>query len=191
MGTDLQDYVDDTLATRSGRDSQRAKVYRWEKAASWWVDMMLTEPLTLVECTELVCRVFKAFGYSTCPYIRDGRGSRWARGDLYTISLPKWARRPVVVYHEAAHSLLCNGTANKRYLARNQRIAVPAHGPEFVRLYIELLARYAKLDRRTLCESARAAKVKVAPKDATIMLAKRVTHRPRPPSLSTERRDAT
>jgi len=190
--TDLQDYVDNTLATRSGRDSQRAKVYRWEKATPWWLDMMLTEPLSLVECTVMIRRAFKAFGYdATYPYIKDGRGSRVAHGGLYTISLPRWARNPVVVYHETAHSLLARGVARKRYLAKGRKIVIPGHGPEFVRLYIELLARYVKLDRTALCKSARAAKIKVAPKDVTIMLAQSVTKPPLPPSISNERGDAT
>ena len=60
--------------------------------------------------------------------IKDGRGTRYARGGFQRMNLPVWARRKIVILHEMAHGLCGN------YVA--------AHGREFCRTFLELV-RYA------------------------------------------------
>ncbi len=54
--------------------------------------------------------------------VADGDGHR------YAVHLPRWARRPVVVLHELAH------------VAAGPLLAARAHGPQFARLWVDLVA---------------------------------------------------
>jgi hypothetical protein len=67
-----------------------------------------------------------------------------------------------VVLHEAAHCI-------------NQQRKGDKHGPVFVRLYIQLLATYMKLDEAELVRSAKAAKLKVAGHQPVRRASKRVS----------------
>jgi hypothetical protein len=124
------------------RDFQRSRVYRWEAAH---VLPHAAQPLTLEACRTLVAAVFR-WANRPAPIVTDGRGRRHACGSPEAIKLPRWARTPAIVLHECAHGL-----------ARDM------HGPEFVATYIELLERFAGLDRDVLRASLAAAKVAVAP----------------------------
>lgn len=163
MAEPLRDYIQ-KIKTRSSRDTQRSKVYRWERR---WVLGWDGPEMTLDECRALVERVLKAFGGRSFPRIADGRGTRIARGSRYRISLPRWARRRPIVLHEVAHALLPRGISMLGGFG-----VIPGHGPEFVRLFIELLVRYNGEDRRELCRLARKESLKVGPKIPVIMLAK-------------------
>lgn len=161
-----------------GRDSQRAKVYRWEN------DYLCgpRETLDLAACAALLERAWHNYWPGCPPQLRNGRGCRHARGNHLEITLPCWARTERVVLHETTHALLY------------KLAAVSDHGPEFVRLYIDLLARYhyPKVPKAALLASARAAKLKIARSAACPQPEPRVvTLRPRPASISNERGDAT
>jgi putative metallohydrolase (TIGR04338 family) len=94
------------------RDSQKAKLYRADDALSDF-----KEPLPTVKDVERFVkkvwnsgRVQKAFPtatrtWSAPPRVKDGRGTRVARGWTNAISIPGWARRSDVVLHELAHSI--------------------------------------------------------------------------------------
>lgn len=143
------------------RDTQRSKVYRWERLAvdDWPVGIHQEPVLTLDECQALVNRIYRLNGPRFpkghfmagkprwgIPKVKHSRGT-WAWGGSRWIKLPPWARDPKVVCHEAAHGL----------------VEGDHHGPYYVRVYIELLARYCGKDRAGLLASAKEAGVKVAP----------------------------
>lgn len=137
------------------RDSQRAKVYAWEGT---WVPGVDTSAdaqgyLTLEECRKLAEKV--AFDYGSWPIpVADGRGRRRAGGFPTGISMPRWSRQTPIVLHEVAHTLTF------RHFRWGK---VAGHGPEFVRLYIELLVRYMdEAGRVSLCRDARIAGLEVA-----------------------------
>ena len=147
--------------TATRRDAQRSKVYRWERLAidKWPVGVTQPPALTLAECQALVNRIWRNHSprfpegrvwagkiMYNAPKVRHSRGT-WAWGGLNWIKLPPWARDPRVVCHEVGHALVYGDR----------------HGPTYVRVYIELLARYCGADRTELAASAKEAGVKVAP----------------------------
>lgn len=116
------------------RDSQRSAIYRWERALPGGMPDTSRE-LSLDECRALVARVWDEYRPGDAPpRISDGRGTRIARGGSTGLNLPRWARRPLTVLHEVAHSLMPNRDEG-------------AHGPEFATLLLDLLTRYAGVDR--------------------------------------------
>lgn len=125
------------------RDSQRAKVYRWE-------NFIPTEILTLEECRRLVTASCRKFNVHV-PLIKDGRGCRSAQGGRYKIILPVWARNKRDVLHEVSHTIA------SFYFHR------PAgHGLEFVRIFIELLVAFKVETKSELISKARRSGVKFA-----------------------------
>jgi hypothetical protein len=179
------------------RDSQRSKVYRWERASipGWQEGEWRREPvrryrtsdgeertfsrqrvridreMSLADCAALVAKVWAAYRPGAAPpTLTPGFLARRATGSRDRINLPRWARQPAVVLHETAHSLVPPlrwkeaPRAGGHPLDRDTVVPVAWHGPEFVRLFIELLVRYhapARGMRGELLRSARAAKIKV------------------------------
>jgi hypothetical protein len=173
------------------RDSQRVKVYRWERAniPGWHVGdwravpvrryrtgdggettfyrqrIRIDEEMTLDECSALIERVWAAYrpNVTRLPTVTPGHNARRATGWRDRIDLPRWARQPAVILHEVAHSLQppvrwVEGEPGEHL------VPVAWHGPEFVRLYIELLVRYhvpARAMRGELLRSARVARIRV------------------------------
>lgn len=114
------------------RDSQRKAVYAWEEKVAELADGA-NRPITLDECHDLVVRVWgDYFPGLDPPEVVDGRGRRSPCGSRERIALPRFARRPIVVLHEVAHSFDPEG---------------PAHGPCFARLALELYSRYAGVSK--------------------------------------------
>lgn len=112
------------------RDSQKSAVYAWENTIP---EKELHGDWTLEQCRALVDRVWADYRPGQrSPEVRPGFGHRNATGSRYTIQLPLWSRQPIVVLHETAHSLLpINST----------------HGPDFATLLLDLMARYAGVDK--------------------------------------------
>ena len=134
------------------RDNQRQKVYNWEHAniPGWPASASSPPVLSLEECEALIKRICADYRASV-PVIKDGRRNRNASAGAYIIKLPRWSRFGPVVLHEMAHVIL------------NQKApSVAGHGPEFMRLYLDLLAKYAKLPLRELRSSAAKAGLQVA-----------------------------
>ena len=88
----------------------------------------MVENYSLDECEALVREVRTAYG-KPMVHVNDGRRRTSAAWNSYqrTIKLPRAMRSRWVVLHETAHSLCPEDVW---------------HGPEFVRIYIDLLARY-------------------------------------------------
>lgn len=136
------------------RDNQRKRVYDWERAHVPGHDdgMDATTRMPLEECRALVESVAADYNL-TPPVVKDGRGRRNAIGGQTTISLPLWARCVPIVLHEVAHTIL---------LQKGQYGAA-YHGPDFMRVFLDLLEKYAKLPLRELRSSAAKAGLRVAP----------------------------
>lgn len=147
------------------RDSQRSKVYAWERAHVPDFDGKQSYKLTLRQCEIMINRVWADYRPTeTPPRVADGRGCSNAKGGRWRITLPRWARTVPIVLHELAHPLT--------------RSDLPAHGPEFVRLFIDLLVRYNEGDKAELLRTARAARVKVGQAQAVAQPKARRSSRP-------------
>ncbi len=144
------------------RDSQRQKVYRWERAQWWWAtgfQMATTRrgssattticsatgdqsmALTLDQCRALTAKLWNQYPHRTNfqspPNVMDGRGCRNARGGIGRIVLPVWARTVPIVCHEVAHSIVMSNQYGSRETGMYQ--IDPGHGPLFVGVYAQLL----------------------------------------------------
>ena len=135
------------MSMKRARDTQRAKVYRWEREVQ--LPDTAHTPLTLRQCDALIKRVYKLYD-KPAPKLGDGRGRRKASGSQYHIRLPRWARTGWTVLHECAHGLT--------------RTFVPgaaAHGPEFVAVLLELAEQVYGASQYQLEQSAERHKVRV------------------------------
>lgn len=157
------------LAFYQKRDQQKERVYRWERSqrewfceGDWttvWVQDIKTRRSRIIkeydtprmsydECVNFVNMVYRKLGRSAPPYIKTGRG---ARGGYHYLKLPVWARTKGVILHELAHNLSYrDGWCD-------------AHGPWFMRYFIDLVARFLGQNKSALLKSAKAAGLKVAP----------------------------
>lgn len=134
-------------------DMQKSKVYAWERNFPGWTE---DGQMSLLGCQDLVIKVWREHGITDrcAPSVLDGSGRRSACGGLARIKLPRWARSEMVVLHEVAHSLVAY---YRRHLP-----GVPAHGGLYVRIYIDLLVKFAGQDRAMLRRTAEKAKVEIA-----------------------------
>lgn len=119
------------------RDNQRKRVYDSERALPWnHTDIIGDGSVNAI--TPYVAKVWRwAYkqGLTTIhhpPTLKDGRGTRLARGGPYSVNLPRWARTYTTVLHELSHSLV--GAQN-----------VAWHGPEFAKLLLRLMRRWHPL----------------------------------------------
>lgn len=142
------------------RDVQRKQVYDWERTITGFVDvgeMSLTDSITLIK------RVWRDYGYGhPMPRVSDGRSRRNASGSCMEIKLPRWARSTHIVLHETAHAVL---DAHDHVLWRRMAGAHQLsawHGPQFVRLYAELLVVYAGVDPAEIHATIEAAPRRIA-----------------------------
>lgn len=146
------------------RDSQRSKVYRWEdRISKVFRHHGFDRDLSLEECEELVAQVLDYYDEDEQPRVVDGRGTTRARGSAYRISLPVWSRTELIVIHETCHCI------KSRIGARGA-----SHGPEFVRIELNVLSKHFGIKQAALRHTARVCKVKVAPADPSLAPRKRV-----------------
>ncbi len=112
------------------RDFQRSRVYRWEDAA---LPDIHTSSVTLDECRELVHAIWAAHAPDEVspPQVILWRSKLRSTGNHKKIRLSLDHLNSIVTLHEAAHALLSAAGSNE------------SHGPLFMRLYLELLERYA------------------------------------------------
>ena len=139
------------------RDSQRSRVYAWERSIpglhQWRGTMSLEESDALVRRVWRKERGRYGLAKHPVPTVRAGRGG--GSGGYGNISLGRWARQPVVVLHELAHCL----TLPKRQFFREgfgaeRRRAEAGHGPRFVGVAIGLYCRHLGCDRDELLAAA-------------------------------------
>lgn len=138
------------------RDTQRQRVYNWEHACLRAQVPPDEFNITLHQCQEVVNRIARFYGYRPGlePEVWDGRGCRKALSEGGSIALPRWARVGYIICHEMAHEVV------RRF--KPWALQWASHGPEFVRVYIEILTRFDGWSRGDLLTSARNAGVKIA-----------------------------
>ena len=143
----------------ASRDFQKQRVYDWESTIACSNPDVLTKPLTFEEVVELVDTVWEHWRPGSHPPIVKNLGKRQiaARGSRREVRFPRWTWFPRIVLHEIAHSL---NDKCQSFGYRKKDLCSP-HGPEFVRIYCDLIEWYAG---RNVVQSAYSAKVKVAPK---------------------------
>lgn len=129
------------------RDTQRQKAYDWERKH---LALGRAPNLTLSECEELIAKVCERYGVPK-PRLKDGRGCTYARGGEHAITLPLWSRSLVVTLHEVAHTIT---------LRRHPTVAW--HGPEWLRVFCDLLETFAGFSRTHLITTIRESKLRVA-----------------------------
>lgn len=93
------------------------------------------------------------------PVVKDGRGSLNARASREFVALPRWTRTLPVVLHEISHSLV------KEIFDEEALSQMDGHGPEFARVFIQLLERYTPLSATMLTKTAKENGVEVAGED--------------------------
>lgn len=129
-----------------GRDNQRSRVYAWEAAIT--KDALYQGTMkTLDEVEAFLKPIWRSergrVGRANVamPSIdRPHRGQRRALAYAsHRITLPRWARNPWVILHEAAH----------RLTPRDE-----AHGPRFVGVLIGLVCRHLGFDANDLMARA-------------------------------------
>jgi putative metallohydrolase (TIGR04338 family) len=149
LQTALQQYFGPALSRRARRrDSQRSRVYAWERAIRNR-DERGFNSIDEVEAFALpIWRKERGrYGLAKAAPPRF-KAARWGQRraiayDSHEISLPRgWGRQPSVVLHELAHRLTPSDAQ--------------AHGPRFVAVLIGLLARHAGYDAQRLVEVAEA-----------------------------------
>lgn len=134
------------------RDMQRQRVYDWQHALASQYGTGYSEQMTIDACGAMATQAHALYGIKWHGFVTGGAGnqrSALAHG-TQKISLPEWARNPWVVCHEAAHCIVTKlwpGSAS--------------HGPEFVRIMIELWYHLKIMHMPVAMASARAAGVKV------------------------------
>ena len=151
FGVTAQNKVKRRRPRKSGRprDFQRRRVYQWEQHH---VLPHLSKLLSLQECRALVERAYRWWeqpskmdiGWKP-PTVTDGRGRRHACGSREVIKLPRWSRTIPIVLHECAHGMSDDG-----------------HGPNFVAVYLDLLAKFTDLDTKLLLDSLDKSGVQIA-----------------------------
>lgn len=111
------------------RDSQRQRLYRWERRF-----MQSNARMTIFQCDLMVKQAYAVYGLEWKGSTRPGRSdARTARGSAERVTLPPWARQPAVVLHEAAHGIA-------HTIGMQRKLTLAPHGPEFARIMIELWA---------------------------------------------------
>jgi hypothetical protein len=133
------------------RDTQRSRVYAWERHASGGT-LHVPTMQTLEEATEFLAPIWRAergrYGRAKVPapvIERPSWGQRRAIAHHdHRITLPRASRNPWTILHEAAHRLTPGD----------------GHGPRFVGVLIGLLARHHGQDAQALMASADAMGVK-------------------------------
>ena len=89
------------------------------------------------------------------PTVKDGRGRRSACYMIedHSVRFPQWSRQPAMVAHEVAHAIIEFRTRCTQKLSW--------HGPEFVRVYCELLVAFLGYDPEHLLREMTTGKRKV------------------------------
>lgn len=142
------------MTYRKPRDVYRGRVYDWERP---YLDSASNHRLEFDECEKLIRRVWADYYPGvTPPCVLKIRGYT-SRGTDTFIKLAKDGLNEWTVLHELAHAL--NHRHSRRVLVKR---GLP-HGPEFIRLLINLVARYTRVPAGPIRRSARVVGLPVAP----------------------------
>lgn len=127
------------MAYTNVRDSQRSKVYEWERLEFNGDNEMLSLESCQAICDKFASHTLTGFNLTAT----DGRRRRnaCAKIDKHQVCLPRWSRKAWIVLHEIAHHLAYHPTHAD-------------HGRQFMQEYVQLLAKYYNRDLETLRNSA-------------------------------------
>lgn len=127
------------------RDFQATRNYDWEKKAC---ATDYRTYLTDYEVLDLVRQICIDYKLEIFPKVRTGKGGfAWGRANC--ISLPSWAKNKMTVVHEMAHVVFFQKMKDYHKYA--------GHGPEYIRLLLNMYAKYLGKDLEELERSARLA----------------------------------
>lgn len=134
---------------RRPRDSQRSRVYAWERSLG-----ALDGPMAIDVCRDMVARVWMAEraryaedGRMPAPKVVNKRSGAHANPWTHTVAFSERARTPWIVCHEVSHLL--------------QSRSESWHGPRFVGILIGLLSRHLGHCHLELLRSAKRDSIKV------------------------------
>lgn len=132
------------------RDSQRKKVYAWEAVN---LDLNNQPTLTANQMTDFVKMVANDndLVLRKLSYRSGGRAS-FARGSGELQFLPSHMNK-VIACHEIAHLVTYKVHGDYK---------VAGHGPEWVRIYVEMLVKYCGIDRKMLMNTLKMSRIKIA-----------------------------
>lgn len=133
-------------------DFQKSKCYAWQQQVVFSQDKFV---LTLDQAQQLVDFVWANQGRANPPRVETTKSKRWCYGNRTKIRLNQHGFYTCVVLHELAHSL--DFALDEKLLWKHH-----GHGPNFMKIYINLLVKYMKLDLITLLHTAKQFGLKVA-----------------------------
>lgn len=136
-------HLERTKKHRSPRDSQRQKVYDWERQA-----LPKGKQLTYQQLDRLAADVYETYGYDNPPRMVVSSAKKSYSSyypGLHEIRLAEgWGQYQPVVLHELAHALIKSMGIGKK---------VPSHGKEFTALYMELCELYLDMSDEQIQEA--------------------------------------
>lgn len=136
------------------RDSQRSRLYKWEQRLRREHRDTTPQEMSLDDCDRLIARAYRVYGLKWSGRTVAGKSERHsATGSRFQVSLPRWARQPIVVLHEAAHGILNTLEERGDYRA--------PHGPEFARIMIELWHHFGYVKRECALGTLLTSSVKI------------------------------
>lgn len=145
------------------RDSQRQKMYNWEDSLVRKHRSVMHKVLSESEARALIIKIFESHGMRVPDvHIKESRsfvGCFWnyhPKTGRSAIQLSQRGLKLSVVLHECAHGV--------RYKYTPKDAPEAGHGKTFVRVYMDLLVKYCKLDITELRQTAKEFNLKVAAK---------------------------
>jgi hypothetical protein len=129
------------------RDSQRQKLYNWENSVVRKIIPDYSNPLTTDDCKLLIDRVARSYKIPVPEVLitRADSGKSYYRHGTHSVHLAGWGHTYGTVLHEIAHAI-----ANKTLPEDG------GHGPNYVKVYCELMSRMFELPlgsmRRSACD---------------------------------------
>lgn len=155
------------------RDSQKAKVYQLERVFGIWSGPRIE----LEEARTFINKAWRKHSpkgeIDVPPFLQDGRAMQGGgHADPYQMNIAKQSRTLFIVVHELTHSIVQRAVLTwgvvideegyrHNTVPWEERLKVVGHGPEFVRLLIEMAARYCGIDRDELIAAAKERRIKI------------------------------
>lgn len=136
------------------RDSQRNKVYTWERSV---VSPRDTIRIPLDRIQGLVNYIWRAEGLEYPPVVEPLHTNDTAggRGCRTRVRFPEHGTYTWIVIHELAHAM------NSSIFSEEDAEINDIHGPNFVGIYVNLINKYLKIDLMLLLGSIKAHKIKI------------------------------
>jgi len=132
------------------RDYQKSKVYKWEnKVVGPWDSQLLTDN---DEIQDFINFVWVNEGFQNPPRVKDARkNSRTATGSRTEVVFPPESKKRWIILHELSHSL-----------NRIGYVECDRHGPNFVKIYVNLLEKHLYMNRLMLLYTLKESKIDIA-----------------------------